>query len=164
MQRPIFMLVSDDEPRLEALRYDLNRRYQADYQVSVASSAASALVTLAVLAGAGAEVALIIADEHLTDVPAADLLARVHGLHPGAKRILLIDRGNWTGPHPAIAAMAMGRSTTACMSRGSRRNETCTRPCPTSSQPGTSPVNHPTSPSASSGRPTPPALTGSART
>ena len=109
MQRPIFMLVSDDEPRLEALRYDLNRRYQADYQVSVASSAASALVTLAVLAGAGAEVALIIADEHLTDVPAADLLARVHGLHPGAKRILLIDRGNWTGPHPAIAAMAMGK-------------------------------------------------------
>ena len=109
MQRPIFMLVSDDEPRLEALRYDLNRRYQADYQVSVASSAASALVTLAVLAGAGAEVALIIVDEHLTDVPAADLLARVHGLHPGAKRILLIDRGNWTGPHPAIAAMAMGK-------------------------------------------------------
>ena len=63
MQRPIFMLVSDDEPRLEALRYDLSRRYQADYQVSVASSAASALVTLAVLAGAGAEVALIIVDE-----------------------------------------------------------------------------------------------------
>jgi thioredoxin reductase (NADPH) len=42
-------------------------------------------------------------------VPAVDLLARVHGLHPGAKRILLIDRGNWTGPHPAIAAMAVGK-------------------------------------------------------
>ena len=42
-------------------------------------------------------------------MPAVDLLARAHGLHPGAKRILLIDRGNWTGPHPAIEAMAVGK-------------------------------------------------------
>jgi thioredoxin reductase (NADPH) len=109
MQRPIFMLVSDDELRLEALRHDLNRRYEADYQVCVASSAAAALTMLAVLAGARAEVALIIADEHLADMPAVDLLARAHGLHPGAKRILLIDRGQWTGPHPAIEAMAVGK-------------------------------------------------------
>ena len=109
MQRPIFTLVSDDEPRLEALRSDLNRRYQADYQVCVASSAAAALTMMAVLADAGAEVALIIADEHLADMPAVDFLASAHGLHPGAKRILLIDRGNWTGPHPAIAAMAVGK-------------------------------------------------------
>ena len=109
MRRPIFMLVSDDEPRLEALRYDLNRRYQADYQVCVASAAAAGLTMMAVLAGAGAEVALIIADEHLADMPAVDLLARAHGLQPRAKRILLIDRGNWTGPHPAIEAMAVGK-------------------------------------------------------
>ena len=109
MQRPIFLLVSGDEPRLGELRHDLSRRYQADYQVSVGSSAASALTMLAVLAGAGAEVALIIADEHLADMPAVDFLARAHGLHPGAKRILLIDRGNLIGPHPAIAAMAVGK-------------------------------------------------------
>jgi thioredoxin reductase (NADPH) len=109
VQRPIFMLVSGDGPRLDALRRDLCRRYEADYQVSVATSAASALTMLAVLAGARAEVALVIADEHLADMPAADFLARVRGLHPGAKRILLIDRGNWTGPHPAIAAMAVGK-------------------------------------------------------
>ena len=109
MQRPIFMLVSDDELRLEALRCDLSRRYQADYQVCVASAAAAGLTMMAVLAGAGAEVALIIADEHLADMPAVDLLARAHGLQPRAKRILLIDRGNWTGPHPAIEAMAVGK-------------------------------------------------------
>jgi thioredoxin reductase (NADPH) len=109
VQRPIFLLVSGDGPRLDALRHDLSRRYQADYQVSVASSAAAALTMLAVLAGAAAEVALIIADEHLADMPAVDLLASAHGPHPGAKRILLIDRGNWTGPHPAIAAMAVGK-------------------------------------------------------
>jgi thioredoxin reductase (NADPH) len=109
MQRPIFMLVSGDARRLDALRRDLSRRYEADYQVCVASSATAALTMLAVLAGAHAEVALVIADEHLADVPAADFLARVPGLHPRAMRILLIDRGNWTGPHPAIAAMAMGK-------------------------------------------------------
>lgn len=76
MQRPIFMLVSGDGPRLDALRHDLSRRYEADYQVCVASSAAAALTMLAVLAGARAEVALVIADEHLADMPAVDFLAR----------------------------------------------------------------------------------------
>src|ERR1700759_4736107 len=101
MQRPIFMLVSGDGPRLNALRHDLSRRYQADYQVSVANSAAAARTMLAVLAGARTEGAPILADEHLADMPAVDFLAGAHGLHQGAKRILLIDRGNWTGPHPA---------------------------------------------------------------
>jgi thioredoxin reductase (NADPH) len=109
MQRPIFLLVSDDGPRLAALRDDLSRRYEADYQVTTAGSAAAALTMLAVHAGSGAEVALIIADEHLKDMTAADFLARAHGLHPGAKRILLIDRGQWAAPHPVIAAMAVGK-------------------------------------------------------
>jgi len=109
MQRPIFLLVSDDGPRLAALRDDLSRRYEADYQVTTAASAAAALTMLAVHAGSGAEVALIIADEHLKDMTAADFLARAHGLHPGAKRILLIDRGQWAAPHPVIAAMAVGK-------------------------------------------------------
>src|SRR5436309_14440453 len=102
MQRPIFMLVSGDGPRLGALRRDLSRRYEADYQVSVATSATSAVTMLAVLAGARAEVALVIADEHLADMPAVDFLARVRGLHAGAKRVLLIDHGAWSPEHPAV--------------------------------------------------------------
>ena len=51
MQRPIFLLVSGDGLRLDALRDDLSRRYQADYQVTVAGSAAAALTTLAVPTG-----------------------------------------------------------------------------------------------------------------
>ena len=97
MQRPIFLLVSGDGLRLDALRDDLSRRYQADYQVSVAGSAAAALTMLAVQAGSDAEVALVIADERLADMPAVDFLARAHGLHPGAKRILLINDGPLSG-------------------------------------------------------------------
>jgi thioredoxin reductase (NADPH) len=109
MQRPIFLLVSGDGLRLDALRDDLSRRYQADYQVSVAGSAAAALTMLAVQAGSDAEVALVIADERLVDMPAVDFLARAHGLHPGAKRILLINHGDWSPGHPAVLALAVGK-------------------------------------------------------
>jgi thioredoxin reductase (NADPH) len=103
------MLVSGDAPRLEALSRDLSRRYQADYEVVGAASADTALATLAGLAEAGAEVALLIADEHLARPPAVDFLVRAHDLHPGAKRVLLIDRGNWSSAQPAVVAMAVGK-------------------------------------------------------
>jgi thioredoxin reductase (NADPH) len=109
MERPIFLLVSDDEPRLKALSSDLRRRFEADYQVAAATSPAAALSMLADLAGAGTEVALVIADEHLAGVAAVDFLAQAHDLHRGAKRVLLIDRGNWSTDHPAVLAMAVGK-------------------------------------------------------
>jgi len=108
MQRPVFVVVADDRHRLEPLRCDLSRRYEADYRVIGVASAEAALTELADLAGASAEVALLIADEHLTDVPAVDFLVRAHGLHPRAKRILLVDRGDWSAAHPAVAALAVG--------------------------------------------------------
>jgi len=103
------MLVSDDEARLEALRGDLSRRFETDYRVIGVAAAEAALTMLGELARSGTVVALVIADEHLADVPAVDLLVRARELHPGAKRILLIDRGNWSAAHPAVSAMAMGR-------------------------------------------------------
>jgi len=110
MARPIFMLVADDEPRREALHRDLSRRYEADYEVISAGSAAAALARLAALAAAGAEVALLIADEHLAGgVPAVEFLAQAHEHYRAAKRILVIDRGNWSAAHPAVAAMAVGK-------------------------------------------------------
>jgi thioredoxin reductase (NADPH) len=106
--RPVFFVVAGDRPRLEALTRDLQRRYGADYDV-VGAAAATALTILKDLANTGAEVALLIADERLTEVPAVDLLERAHDLHPGAKRILLIERGDWSAAHPAVTAMATGQ-------------------------------------------------------
>src|SRR5690242_11654866 len=108
MQRPIFLLVAGDESRLAALRRDLSRRYEADYEVVSAASAGAALALLADFAASGAEVALLIADEHLMDMPAVGFLARAHEQHRDAKRVLLIDRGNWSAAHPAVSAMAVG--------------------------------------------------------
>ncbi len=109
MERPVFLLVSGDESRREGLSRDLRRRFGADYRVAVADSATAAGGLLAELATAGAEVALVIADEHLAGEPAVDFLARAHDMHRGARRVLLIDRGNWSADHPAVLAMAVGK-------------------------------------------------------
>ena len=58
-RRPVFLLVSEDGPRREALTADLKRRYDADYQVIGAASAAAALTMLADFADSGAVVALV---------------------------------------------------------------------------------------------------------
>ena len=108
MSRPAFVLVAEDGSRLEALRRDLSRRYEADYQVIAVASAAAALDALRDLAGSGAEVALVFADEQLAGMDAVDFLACVRDLHPGATRVLVIERGDWSAAHPAVAAMALG--------------------------------------------------------
>ena len=109
VRRPIFLLVSEDGPQREALTADLKRRYDADYQVIGAASAGAALTMLADFADSGAVVALVFADERLAGMPAVDFLARAHGLHPGAKRVLLVARGDWSAAHPAVSAMALGK-------------------------------------------------------
>ena len=109
VSRPAFVLVAEDGSRLEALRRDLSRRYEADYQVIAVASAAAALGALRDLAGSGAEVALVFADERLAGTDAVDFLACVRDLHPGAKRVLVIERGDWSAAHPAVAAMALGK-------------------------------------------------------
>ena len=81
MQRPIFLLAADDQARLDGLSRDLTRRYDADYLVVGVASADEALATLTDLARSGPEVALVIADQHLGDMPAVDFLAQAHGLH-----------------------------------------------------------------------------------
>jgi thioredoxin reductase (NADPH) len=107
--RPVLFVVAEDGARLEALTRDLQRRYDADYDVVGAAAAATAMTMLKDLTNTGAEVALLIAHERLAEIPAVGLLARAHDLHPGAKRILLIERGDWSAAHPAVTAMATGQ-------------------------------------------------------
>ena len=109
MSRPAFVLVAEDGSRLEALRRDLSQRYEADYQVIAVASAAAALSTLRNLADSGMEVALVFADERMAGMDSVDFLACAHDLHPGAKRVLVIGRGDWSPAHPAVAAMALGK-------------------------------------------------------
>ena len=101
MSRPVFLLLSPDA---EALAADLRRRYDADYRVETVPDAAALLATLRETAE---RVALLIVDEQVDD--AVGVLDAGRGLHPGALRILLVQRGQWSATHPAIGAMALGR-------------------------------------------------------
>lgn len=43
----------------------------------------------------------------------SDFLLRVHRRQPQAKRVLLIERGNWSSGHPVVSVMALGRGVLA---------------------------------------------------
>lgn len=108
VEKPVLFLVHDDGAVLDALADDLGRRFGADYRVIAERAAAAALATLERLAGEQ-DVALLIAARHLAGLSGIDVLARAHQLHPAAKRVLLVDRGEWTSGEPVVRALTLGR-------------------------------------------------------
>jgi thioredoxin reductase (NADPH) len=109
MPQPVFLVVSENGEVREGLSADLRRRFAADYRVVGVASPTTALTMLADLARVPEDVTLLIADERLTEMGAVDFLVRAHELHPAAKRVLLVGRGDWSSTHPAISAMALGQ-------------------------------------------------------
>jgi thioredoxin reductase (NADPH) len=109
MSQPVILVVSEVGKVLEALTRDLRRRFGIDYSILGADSPTAALTTVAGLAARSQDVALVIADQNMVQMPAAELVARAHEQLRTAKRVLLIDRGDWSAAHPALAAMAVGQ-------------------------------------------------------
>jgi thioredoxin reductase (NADPH) len=69
----------------------------------------AALDRLGSQASSGASTRLVIVDERLGNPPPSAFLHRVHQLEPHAKRILLIECGNYSSRHPAVTVMALGQ-------------------------------------------------------
>jgi thioredoxin reductase (NADPH) len=95
MPAPVLLAVDDDREALAAVSKELRDRYARDYTVVCEASPEAALSTLERLAEEGTEVALALAGQWLPGVTGVELLARVHQLHPHAKRGLLIAWGEW---------------------------------------------------------------------
>jgi thioredoxin reductase (NADPH) len=109
MGHPILFLV-DDRPRvLEALAGDLERRFGADHRIHTEHAPEAALAALEGLVGQGEEVALVVAGQHMSELPGVQFLCRAHELHPTAKRVLLVGRRAWTPANPAVRAMTLGQ-------------------------------------------------------
>jgi thioredoxin reductase (NADPH) len=109
MSRPVIFLVADDGRVLDALAGDLGRRFGADYRVVAERSPGAALAALVSLAEEGEDVALVIAARTMAEPGGLELLLRVRELHPGAKRVLLEHRGEWTSGEPVAHAMTLGQ-------------------------------------------------------
>ena len=109
MSEPILFLV-DDRPRvLEALARDLGRRFGGDHRIVAEGSPSAAVEALEGLARRGEEVALVVAGQQMAELPGVLLLLKAHELHPGAKRVLLVGRREWTPANPAVRAMTLGQ-------------------------------------------------------
>ena len=109
MGDPIVLVVTDKESVRAALVGDLRRRFGADYRVVGVGSGEAALAAVADAVDRSEETALVIADQSMAGMPAIETLARARDLARRAKRILLIDRGDWSSANPLVAAMALGQ-------------------------------------------------------
>jgi hypothetical protein len=108
MPQPVFLVIAENGEVREGLSADPRHRFAGDYLVVDAASPVAALTMLTDWARASQEVTLLIADERLTEIGAVEFLTRAHELHPAAKRVLLVGRGDWSSTHPAISAIAQG--------------------------------------------------------
>jgi thioredoxin reductase (NADPH) len=109
-RKPLIVAVDDQPQAIERITNEL-QRYARDYTVVCGVSSEDALVQLESLRDDGARVALVLASQPLAGLTGSDLLARVHALHPHAKRALLIPWGGWGDEETAEAirrAMALG--------------------------------------------------------
>jgi thioredoxin reductase (NADPH) len=108
MDRPVLFIADADAAEREGLAGALERRFGADYEIATAATGGAALETLERLAAAGRDVALIAAQAWLPGLDGSALIQRAHGLHPGAKRVLLVDVGDMRVMEPLHRGMALG--------------------------------------------------------
>jgi thioredoxin reductase (NADPH) len=112
MLPPVLLIVDEHRNALEDLEAQLVQRYAGDYRIESLSDPEQAIQTLAKLAHAGEEVALVLAGKSLSDATGGELLGRARELHPHAKRALVVPPGAWADETTAEAirdAMALGR-------------------------------------------------------
>ncbi len=107
---PLILAVDEDAEALELITGEL-QRYARDYRVVCGPSSEAALEQLESLRERDAAVAIVLAARGTQELKGEELLARVHDLHPHAKRALLIPWGGWADEETADAirdAMALG--------------------------------------------------------
>ncbi|MCB0829169.1 MAG: FAD-dependent oxidoreductase, partial [Solirubrobacterales bacterium] len=106
--RPV-ILVIEEEPLVDVLADDLKLRFAGEFRVLHESSADAGLRTLEELAAKEDAVALVIAGESIGGTDGGvQILAGAKGLHPLAKRVLLVGR-NYTTTNPVVKAMTFGQ-------------------------------------------------------
>ena len=109
MGTPVLFLVDEDRLALEALAADLGRRFGADYQILAEPSPMAALTRLGHLGAQSQPVALLLAAQRIAEMSGVEFLVAAHELHPAAKRVLLVARGDYSAAHPAVQAMTVGQ-------------------------------------------------------
>jgi thioredoxin reductase (NADPH) len=105
--RAALLVAHGDPERLDTVGRELERRYGADYEVVCKHSAAAALEELERMREAKTPVAVVLTEPWTESVerPEREFLARARGLHPRAKRALLVPWGAWADRPTADAIL-----------------------------------------------------------
>lgn len=106
---PLLLVVHDDTEVRASLVGALAERFGAHYELEAHCTAEEALGALRGHAAEGRDIAVIFT----TDTPrcgGAEFFAAAHELHPYARRVLLVGRGEWKNLHPAVRAMRSGQA------------------------------------------------------
>jgi thioredoxin reductase (NADPH) len=106
LNRPVILIVDDDPSALTTMLDALARRYGGDYRVTAQLTAAAAIKDLERMKKEGEQVALVITDQWMPEMTGIELLDRVHAIHPGAQRALLVEWGDRTATHTIIEGCA----------------------------------------------------------
>ncbi|MBI2391585.1 MAG: response regulator [Deltaproteobacteria bacterium] len=102
--KPVILIVDDESKPLGKLEAALERRFGADYDVVAYESAHAALARLRSIKAEGGEVALVVADEQMPEMPGVELLSCAHQIDDSARRALLV----WWGDRSASTAILEG--------------------------------------------------------
>src|SRR5690606_14980786 len=87
----------------------LERRFGRDYRIVSHTSARAALDDMAKVAGAGDEIALVLADQWMPEMTGGELLGRVHEIDRTAKRGLMSSWGDRSASRAILEGCAWGQ-------------------------------------------------------
>jgi thioredoxin reductase (NADPH) len=89
MNKPILLIVDDDQQVLAAVRRDLRSRYRESYTVMSAASGDDALNAMRELKSRGDSLAMLICDQRMPGMMGSEVLAKSRPIYPLARRVLL---------------------------------------------------------------------------
>ena len=96
--RSVIVVAVRDEQRADQVATELRRRYDADYEVRVANTAAAAAAVLDEVCAAGGTVALLLADDASPLESDVSVFVHARRVFPDVRRGLLVEWGAWADP------------------------------------------------------------------
>jgi thioredoxin reductase (NADPH) len=113
MGESILFVIDDNQDRLDAVSAALRRRYGQDYVIATETSPSAAFRCLTDWQQAERSVALIMVAAFMTTANGPELLAQARGLHPAAKRVLLVPGDGPDAPSLRVPAQLLKDRTVA---------------------------------------------------
>jgi len=120
---PVMLLATVDDGSREILDTELRRRYAADYEVITTGSYQHARAILEGLRRWERDVAMVLCCYSPADREGLDFLRRARGLHPSAKRAVVVTWGDFDSASAVFGAIAQGHAEVQVVRPERRRDE-----------------------------------------